>query len=76
MPDHAASVPETRPDYRAFDLLSYEQAAEEFGISVRHLRTLHYDKTRGVRSFKVGGRVRFRWLDLHDYVERCAREAV
>ncbi|HVX19208.1 MAG TPA: hypothetical protein VHA73_14350 [Acidimicrobiales bacterium] len=60
--------------YRPDDKLTYAEAHAEFGITLRHLRTL---RERGVvRTYKVGGRVLFRWLDLHDYIESCATKAV
>jgi excisionase family DNA binding protein len=60
----------TEGDWRPHDLLTYEQAAEEFNLPKRTLRHLH--QTRRVRSYIIGHRVRFRWLDIHDYLESCA----
>jgi excisionase family DNA binding protein len=59
--------------YRPHDLLTLQQAAAEFNLSLRHLKTLR--KERRVRSYVVGQRMRFRWIDLNDYVESCATPA-
>ena len=60
--------------WRPHDLLDYDEAADEFHVPRRYLRHLH--EKRRVRSYKVGNRVKFRWVDLHDFLESCAVEAV
>lgn len=58
------------PEWRPNDLLTLDEASAEFNLSIRHLKTLRNE--RRVRSYVVGQRTRFRWIDLHDYVESCA----
>jgi hypothetical protein len=63
---------EVERTWRPHDLLDKDEAAAEFHLSVRYLRHLH--EKRQVRSYKVGGRVKFRWVDLHDFLESCVVE--
>ena len=59
--------------YRPHSLLTIEQAAAEFNVSKRHLRSLRSE--RRVRSYVVAQRVMFRWIDLHEYLESLASPA-
>lgn len=63
----------TKSTYRPHDLLTKAEAAEEFRVSERYLKWLH--DQRRVRSYVIANRVRFRWLDLYDFLESQAKEA-
>lgn len=65
---------EQAPIYRPHDLLTIEEAADEFRMTIRHLRYLR--SNRLIRTYKVGNRVKFRWIDLHDHIEAQAIPAV
>ena len=65
---------EPAPIYRPHDLLTVQEAAEEFRTTVRHLRYLRTNRL--VRTYKVGNRIKFRWIDLHDHIESLATPAV
>lgn len=56
--------------YRPHDYLTIPEAAEEFRVTERHLR--HLRQFRKVRCYVIAQRVRFRWIDLHEYFERQA----
>jgi excisionase family DNA binding protein len=60
--------------YRPHDLLTYDEAATEFRL---HRRTLRTWRERGqIRSYRIGPRVMFRWIDVHDHIESLAVPAV
>lgn len=65
---------EHAPVYRPHDLLTIEEAADEFRITIRHLRYLRANRL--VRTYKVGNRVKFKWVDLYEYLESQAIPAV
>jgi excisionase family DNA binding protein len=58
-------LPDTH--YRPHDLLTIDEAAEEFRVDRRYLQYLRSERMVG--SYKVGNRVRFRWSDLHAFLE-------
>jgi excisionase family DNA binding protein len=61
-------------DYRPHDLLTYDEAATEFRIK---RRTLRMWRERGaLRSYVIGNKVHFRWVDVHDHIESLAVPAV
>lgn len=63
----------TKSIYRPHDLLTKAEAAEEFRVTERYLKWLH--DQRRVRSYIIANRIRFRWLDLYDFLESQAKEA-
>jgi excisionase family DNA binding protein len=53
------------------DLLSVEQVARRLNVSAQTVRTL--TRTGGLRTVRVGTKMRFRPQWVEDYIERRAR---